>query len=305
PGATPAGTAPQQQPGVGTAVPASAGATAARPTWASPAATGTDPAATTNAEAAATTPADPAATATTPAGTPAAATATTPDTGTDAGGDPGGSGQPGAEAFGTPENNQQTATGPAPLPTAVPAAAQPAEAGLPPGVPLPGVAGPQAAAPAAPAAPATPVPAPSTPMPVPMAEQLAMRIVPLRLDADGVHRLTVQLHPVDLGPVQVVAEIRNGDISVQLTGGTEAGTEAIRDALDDLRRDLRDAGFGNCSLDLRQGGQQDQARQRFEAGGGFGRRTGGDGPGGTEPPVEPAPVTTRRITPAGRFDTHA
>jgi flagellar hook-length control protein FliK len=93
-----------------------------------------------------------------------------------------------------------------------------------------------------------------------------MRIGPLRLEADGVHRLTVNLHPADLGPVQVVAEIRNGDVSLQLSGSTDAGTAALRDSLDDLRRELTDAGFGNCELDLRQGSgdaRQEQPRQHF------------------------------------------
>jgi flagellar hook-length control protein FliK len=89
-----------------------------------------------------------------------------------------------------------------------------------------------------------------------------MRIAPLRLDADGVHRLTVNLHPADLGPVQVVAEIRNGSVNVQLSGSTEAGHDALRNAMDDLRRELEQSGFSNTTLDLRQG-QQDQTRQQF------------------------------------------
>lgn len=167
--------------------------------------------------------------------------------------------------------------------------------------------GPQAAAPAATTAPAADVPAPppSTPIPGPTANQLAMRIVPLRLDADGVHRLTVHLHPVDLGPVQVVAEIRNGDISVQLSGGTEAGTEALRSSLDDLRRELEESGFGNCTLDLRQGTAQQQARQQFAEAGGLGRRGGAAAGGAADLPAEPAPNATRRTVPAGRVDVEA
>src|SRR5437762_7810071 len=91
------------------------------------------------------------------------------------------------------------------------------------------------------------------------ATQVAMHIVPLRLDGDGVHRLTVHLHPADLGPVSVVAEIRHGDVAVQLSGATESGHQALREALPQLRQELTDAGFGNCTLDLRQGaagGQQ-------------------------------------------------
>jgi flagellar hook-length control protein FliK len=124
-----------------------------------------------------------------------------------------------------------------------------------------------------------------------------MRIAPLRLDPDGVHRLTVNLHPVDLGPVTVIAEIRNGEINVQLSGATDAGNDALRDAMADLKRDLEDSGFSNCTLDLRQGNaeqQQDQARQQFgfmnqeRTGGGL-RRDGGTGPLAPEPaPARPA-----------------
>jgi flagellar hook-length control protein FliK len=132
-----------------------------------------------------------------------------------------------------------------------------------------------------------------------------MRIAPLRLDADGIHRLTVQLHPVDLGPVQVVAEIRNGDINVQLTSATDAATDAIRDAISDLRRELQDAGFGNTTLDLRQGnGQQDQARQQFNTPGrpGNGGRDGNSAP---QTPNEPAPAVRRPAPGSGRIDIQA
>jgi flagellar hook-length control protein FliK len=131
---------------------------------------------------------------------------------------------------------------------------------------VPGAAGVAATAPTAPATPTAPVaaappPAPATPGP--LVNQLATRIVPLRLDADAVHRLTVNLHPVDLGPVQVIAEIRNGEINVQLASSTDAGHESLRNALEDLRRELQQAGFSNTSLDLRQGTPQEQARQQF------------------------------------------
>jgi hypothetical protein len=106
----------------------------------------------------------------------------------------------------------------------------------------------------------------------------------------------------------VVAEIRNGDINLQLTGTTDAGTDALRDALGDLRRELEDSGFGNCSLDLRQGSaQQEQARQQFASSGNAsgGRRDGG--PAG--PATGPAPVetgnTARRTPGSGRLDIHA
>jgi flagellar hook-length control protein FliK len=124
-----------------------------------------------------------------------------------------------------------------------------------------------------------------------------MHIAPLRLEADGVHRLTVHLHPADLGPVQVVAEVRDGDISLQLSGSTDAGTAALRDALDDLRRELTTSGFGNCSLDLRQGGDQpEQARQQFHP------ETARTAP---TPAPEPTANPVPHAAPTGRLDVRA
>jgi flagellar hook-length control protein FliK len=170
---------------------------------------------------------------------------------------------------GEPSVRATSTSDPTPIGSAQPIknAAEPPDAA--PGVPdhaLAGVAGPAPTAPTTVAPAQSAAPPPSAAPPAPTAAQIAMRIVPLRLEADGVHRLTVNLHPADLGPVQVVAEIRNGDVSLQLSGSTDAGTAALRDSLDDLRRELTDAGFGNCDLDLRQGSgdtQQGQPRQHF------------------------------------------
>jgi flagellar hook-length control protein FliK len=131
-----------------------------------------------------------------------------------------------------------------------------------------------------------------------------MHIAPLRLDADGIHRLTVNLHPVDLGPVQVVAEIRDGSITMQITGTTDAGHEALREALGDLRRELEESGFTNCSLDLRQGAAGDQeARRQFAAP----ARTDRVAPTGatTGPVVEPTTPPRTAGGGNGRLDTHA
>jgi flagellar hook-length control protein FliK len=211
-----------------------------------------------------------------------------------------------AQAAPAPEAEAATgntaATPPAGLPNGgVPGAPVNAPA---PGDPAPGVqnqalAGVAAPAPATATAPAD-APAPPAPpaAPAPPSTQIAMRIAPLRLDADGVHRLTVNLHPADLGPVQVVAEIRGGEINVQLSGATDAGNDALRNAIDDLRRELQDAGFANCSLDLRQGNaQQDQARQQFS----FMSSARGGAPA---VPAAPDPVPTR-TTDTGRLDVEA
>ena len=63
----------------------------------------------------------------------------------------------------------------------------------------------------------------------------------------------------------MVAEIRDGNVAVQLTGGTESGRQALHHALPELRRELLDAGFTNCSLDLRQDAPSGGAEYRQPA----------------------------------------
>jgi flagellar hook-length control protein FliK len=131
---------------------------------------------------------------------------------------------------------------------------------------------PAAAAAAAPALPQ---------QPQPPATQLAARIAPLRQGPDGVHRIAVELHPADLGTVGIVAEIRNGNVHLHFTGGSELTRETLRQAMPDLRRELQDAGFANTGFDLDE--NTSGGRNPFgPAGGENGRsgRGGGDGRGG-------------------------
>jgi hypothetical protein len=103
--------------------------------------------------------------------------------------------------------------------------------------------------------------------PTEVSAQMLAAVAPLRHSPDGVHRMVLQLHPAELGAVQITAELREGTIHLQLHGATEVGRDALRASLDDLRRDLSDAGISAGSLDV--GG---------EAAGSWGRQ--GSGPGG-------------------------
>ncbi|MBT8225280.1 MAG: flagellar hook-length control protein FliK, partial [Dactylosporangium sp.] len=163
-----------------------------------------------------------------------------------------------------------------------------------------------------------PVPARSRAEGLPgVAHQLAETIVPLRRGPDGVHRLTVHLHPEDLGAVQVVAEVRGGEIAVRLAGSTDVGRETLAAALPQLRRELTEAGFEGCSLDL-QGQATGESPQRHEAA--PGRRDPADraeaGPehrgGDPEPdrgdprsPDRPSPVPGERSARRQLIDLHA
>jgi flagellar hook-length control protein FliK len=175
-----------------------------------------------------------------------------------------------------------------------PQPADEATAPTPPPTPLP-QALPQVQAPQ----PAAPVdaPAPAASTAPPPAAQLATHLAPLYKGPDGIHRLTIHLNPVDLGPISVTAEVRGGDIAVQLAGATDAGREALRGALPDLRKHLEDAGFGSCALDL----QRDAPNPGHD----HQQRPAAPEPqarGGNEPerPAGPAPVDPpARTTAAG------
>ncbi|MDP9394576.1 MAG: flagellar hook-length control protein FliK, partial [Actinomycetota bacterium] len=124
-------------------------------------------------------------------------------------------------------------------------------------------------------APAAAAPATSGGPPTPVSSQLVARIAPLRESADGIHRLTMHLHPADLGPVQVVAEMRSGVLSLQLAGSNDLAREALRAALPDLRRELAEAGVLSGSLDVRSDDSSAPPWQQQGSGTAEGRDGGG------------------------------
>ncbi|HKS99860.1 MAG TPA: flagellar hook-length control protein FliK [Rugosimonospora sp.] len=149
---------------------------------------------------------------------------------------------------------------------------------------------------------ATPLSAPTAaPAPAAPATQLAARILPLRHEPDGIHQLTVHMHPADLGPVSLVAEVRNGAVRLQLTGGTEVAHHALREALPELRQQLSQAGL-ECSVDLRQRNQDAGTAQQWAAPGrqGF----GSDAEPELARPVAAEPPTTPARNRAGQLDLH-
>lgn len=152
-------------------------------------------------------------------------------------------------------------------------------------------------------APAQAASAPTGP-PAPPATQIAMHVVPLRREADGVHRLTVHMNPEALGPVSLVAEIRDNAIQIQLVGSTDAGRDALRNALGDLRKELEEAGFSNTSLDLRQDSPSGQERAFAQQSRSV--RDVADGSNGTPgAPAAPAPDRGAPARPGGsRLDLH-
>ena len=72
----------------------------------------------------------------------------------------------------------------------------------------------------------TPTPAPQTSV----AGQLAASLRTLQGREDGVHVMTVRLHPDELGPVRIVARLTGNDVHLRVTTSTVAAAAAVSEA---------------------------------------------------------------------------
>ena len=155
---------------------------------------------------------------------------------------------------------------------------------------VPVALGPTPAAATGPAATTTAAPAPSyVQIPSPAA-QLAAVIMPLRDSGDGVHRVVLQLHPEDLGQVQVRVELRGHELHLQLAGASDATRDVLRAALGDLRRDLATQGFAATTIDV--SADSPGAFASYDGSGG-GRHHAGSGRfGPSAPPTSTVPTPT-------------
>jgi flagellar hook-length control protein FliK len=110
-----------------------------------------------------------------------------------------------------------------------------------------------------PAPAGAPAPAPAA-VPVPVQQQVFAAVGPLLREDDGSYAVQVQLHPHDLGAVQVTVDVRHGEISVQLHSPDPAAQDALRDGLSDLRRQLEDQGLRTGSMEVGSGGADPRQR---------------------------------------------
>lgn len=91
--------------------------------------------------------------------------------------------------------------------------------------------------------------------PLPTAHQQVLTAVsPLLRGADGNYAIELQLHPKDLGVVQVSVDIRRGEISIQMHAPDAAARDALRSGLSDLRAQLEDQGLRAGSMEVGSGG---------------------------------------------------
>jgi flagellar hook-length control protein FliK len=86
-------------------------------------------------------------------------------------------------------------------------------------------------------------------------------VSPLLRGADGGYTVQLQLHPIDLGLVQVSVEVRHGHISIQMHAANEGAREALRGGLSDLRQQLEEQGLRAGSMEVGSGSTNAQQRE--------------------------------------------
>jgi flagellar hook-length control protein FliK len=101
---------------------------------------------------------------------------------------------------------------------------------------------------------------PARGMPVPSAfpemvhQQVFTAVSPLLRGADGTYGIRLDLHPKDLGAVQVNLHVRHGEISIQMNAVDPAARDALRSGLSDLRQQFEDQGLRAGSMEVGSGG---------------------------------------------------
>jgi flagellar hook-length control protein FliK len=155
--------------------------------------------------------------------------------------------------------------------------------------------------------------APSAPQPTNPAEQVLGALLPLHNRPDGTYTMQLELHPHDLGRVQLTVELHKGVLSVHMQADTPEARAAIAAHLDHLRNLLDGQGVQTGRLDLA-GHSGSNLSDAFRAGadarngdgdGDGNARTGGRGTAtqATEQTTRAAaPATTRPTTDDRRLD---
>jgi flagellar hook-length control protein FliK len=151
---------------------------------------------------------------------------------------------------------------------------------------LPSAAGvtPLAAVPLAVAA-ASPVEGAAAPRTIDDVQQPLVASLARLRGKDGTHELTVQLHPAELGAVNVNASIRDGALTVTVACADQSAHAAVAAALPHLQHELHSAGFTGVDVSLGQRSPNPNAAHT---------RPGPDLPGEPAPDDHDQPPTDRR-----------
>ena len=92
-------------------------------------------------------------------------------------------------------------------------------------------------------------PQPAAP-PQPVHRQVSDALLGVRARGDGTHRMTLELHPADLGQVTVEVRIHAGAVSINLGSANDEARRSLSQALPQLRAELADAGLGGASVSV-------------------------------------------------------
>jgi flagellar hook-length control protein FliK len=84
----------------------------------------------------------------------------------------------------------------------------------------------------------------------PVYQQVIAPVLHLSARGDGIHRVLLELHPADLGAVNVEVRIQSGSMSIAINSGSDAARESIRASLPQLHQELANAGLGGTGVSL-------------------------------------------------------
>ena len=142
----------------------------------------------------------------------------------------------------------------------------------------------------------------------PVAEQVLDAVLPMRDHADGDYNVKLELHPADLGRVELTVELHDGVLSVHMQADSAAARDVLQHQLGKLRDMLQERGVRTGSLDV--GEQRDRTaphdRQADE------RDASSSGTPNAESESTAAPTGARRTSSvnttsrstSGRLDLH-
>ncbi len=206
----------------------------------------------------------------------------------------------GGAGSGRSEDGDEAPAAPAPARSDAAAAVDGADAEAPRPAPAPATTETEAPA------PTTPLAAPgataassaagagevSSSRPVPVTDQLVTQVRPLLSGPDGSHEIDMELHPAELGRVQLKVTLEDGVVSIRIQADDPGSRRLLAQQLGQLREALEGAGVRAGSLDVGAGGRDGHGTPAHDERGASGRAhlPGGDGP---EPAHGPRPRTDR------------
>ena len=133
----------------------------------------------------------------------------------------------------------------------------------------------------------------------PPAQQIAEALRDVRRMSDGSHRLSLQLHPEELGAVQLEVAVRDGQLHLRAVAETDSTRRLLAASIPELREQLTDAGVAAGSLEV--GAESAEDHRRADTGAGE-QPAPGSGPSAGDHPSDPTSPTPVQPTEPGRLD---